>query len=779
MSGEYEKRGGLATSSRFLTGGSGPFFTTAADPRSPYTLQLYYQLRYNIFTQYGTPLVSSSVPRSAGITDANGNVLTFNQQGRLVPFDFGTRTGSSIQSSGGNGFAISDFANLRVRSERYIGTALGSYQISDGLRLFGEGWYSHSQGTNVSSQPYFNTALFGAAGSRIGNLLISTNNPFLDPADRATIIANLAARGRPTNQFQLARANTDLQPGVATSLVELYRLVGGADGDFQIGDHAWHYEASVNYGHSTTTGRTPKLVFKNLTNALNATTDANGNIICAPGYVNANIQTLSSTCSPLNLFGQSSTATQRAAIDYTTAIARSRGLNTQFVVNVNTQGSLVKLPGGDVRVSIGYEHRRERTSFDPGAFNFGDVAADGTRTGFGDIVPIDPIAGAFNTDEGFAELNVPLVSPDMGWRFVNKLLLQAAARYVKNSLSGGGWTYTYGGEIAPVADIAFRGNFTHSIRSPAITEVFNPTSSGFDTGRDPCDARYVNSGPNPANRAANCAAAGVPQPFTSNYTDFTVPDTRSGNPNLNNEQADSYTFGAVIRPRWVSGLNISADYVSISLKDSIVSLGGDDILNACYDATTYPNSFCGLITRDADRQITLLREGYYNAAIQKLRAVTAQLAYTTPLSRFGLPDSAGAINFSFNFYHVVNQYQKVGTGDVNHTSGQIGNPKNSFTANVVYSNGGFDVLWQTQYFEPSKYDVDLADSVYQYPGVSHWYLFNASVGYKINERFEMRVIINNVFDRRPPFPATAIGGTSTYYSGILGRFMKVSASARF
>jgi iron complex outermembrane receptor protein len=781
VSGEWNKSGGLTTADRFLTGGNGPFFTTAVDPDAPYAQQLFYQHRYNVFTQYGTPLLADSIPEFAGITNAQGQVLTFNQQGRLVPLNFGTRTGSLIESSGGNGFDIDDFGNLKVRSQRYIGTALGSYQVSDGLRFFGEGWYSHSTATNVADQPYYSTTLFGPAGTPNGDLLINTNNPFLNPADRATIVSNLAAAGLPTDQFQLTRANTDLQSGMATSTIELYRFVGGVDGDFHIGDRPWHYEASVNYGHSTTTSHAPNLVFQNLQNALNATTDASGNIICTPGYTNAATPTVSSTCAPLDIFGQSNTAMQKAAIDYVTAIARSRSVDTQLVANINAQGTLFKLPGGDVKFSIGYEHRRESTSFDPGAFYLGGTDADGTREGFGNSIPIDPISGAFHTDEGFSELNVPLVSPDMGWRFLNKFVLEASARYVKNSLSGGGWTYTYGGEIAPVADLAFRGNFTHSIRSPAITEAFNPTSSAFDTGKDPCDSRYIGQGPNPGRRAANCASAGITQPFDSNYSDFTVPVTVSGNPNLKNEQADSYTFGTVIRPRWIPGLNISADYINISLKDSIVSLGGDDILNACYDASAYPSTFCGLITRDSTGQITLIKEGYYNAAIQKLKAVTAQLAYQADLSRLGLGPNSGAINLSFNFYHVIDQYQKVGDGDVNHTDGEIGNPKNSFTANADYSNGGFDILWQTQYYGPSKIDVDAPDSAYQYPGVKHWYMFNSSVGYKINKTFEVRFIVNNVFDKAPPFPVPATGAnsTATYYAGLLGRYFKFSASSKF
>ncbi len=213
--------------------------------------------------------------------------------------------------------------------------------------MFGEGWYAHSKGTNLRDQPVYNTALFGNAGDPDGNLIFNLDNPYLDPADRAIIAANLAPGD---TQFLMTRANTDLASGRASTTVEVYRFVTGFQGEFGAGDRTYNWEVSANYGHSETRGRERVIVQQNFLNALDAVDQgvfnggaANGNIICRPGYTNANIATLSSTCAPLNLFGVGRFSQE--ALDYVTTIADPTANNSQLVLNANVNGPLFRLPG--------------------------------------------------------------------------------------------------------------------------------------------------------------------------------------------------------------------------------------------------------------------------------------------------------------------------------------------------------------------------------------------------------------------------------------------------
>ncbi|MGR4893613.1 TonB-dependent receptor domain-containing protein [Sphingopyxis sp. LARHCG72] len=797
VSGEWNRTTGLPTSARYLTSAAGPFFTNAADRDSPFRQQLYYNRRYNVFTNSGIPLAGDNRPEITGIFDNSGNVLKFGETGRLTPLDFGTRTGNVIQSSGGNGFALGDYGNLLTDSERYLANATANFEINDHVRWFGEAWYAHSKGTNLRGQPVYNTTLFGYGTSTDGNILLHLENPFLNDTDRGVIADNLAAKGvlggipidtdgdgvpdfdTPPNTFLMTRANTDLATGRASTVVEVYRLVTGLEGDFGVGDRTYKWEVSANYGHSQTRGNERVIVQQNFLNAVDAVDEgqfnggaANGTIICRPGHASANIATLGSTCSPLNLFGVNRFS--QDALDYVTAIANPTATNSQLVLNANINGPLFKLPGGDVVLSIGYEHRQEKTAFDPGTFYYGEDNGDGTRSQYGRTIPVDPVKGKFSTNEFFGELLIPIISPDMG-TFIHSLEFDGAARYIDHSIAGGDWTWTAGGRFSPIRDITIRGNFTRSVRAPAITEIFNPTSQAFSTANDPCDGRFASAGPDPARRRANCIAAGIADPtsFTSEIVDFTKRISVSGNSNLQNEKADSWTVGAVVRPRFIPGLTVAVDWVDIKLKKAIVSLDTEQTLEACYDAPTFPTAVCDQIDRSATGQVDFVRTGYVNAASYDFAGLTAEIAWRGEVA----PDTS--LGLSLNYLYVNKLETRVGEGTVDTNRGEIGNPKHSFTANVNIDHGPVNFLWQTQYSGKSVWDADAGPNDYEIRGVGDWWMFNASLGIEVKKDFELRFIVDNVFDKAPPFPASAQGGTVAYYSGILGRYFRVAATAKF
>ncbi len=775
ISGEYDRGSGLAATDRAITARGDFFATPPASFNSPYAQIVLPARRFTAFTAGGVPFAADDyLAARSGIRNSAGQLLQFGSGGTLVPLDLGTVMRQGFISSGGNGFDMAAQSNLLTSSERYLGNIQASYQVTDNVRFFAEGWYARSKSVNLIDEPNYNSALFDAAGTINGNIAIRLDNPYLSAADRATIAANLPAGQQ---QFYLGRALSDLTTGRAEATVETWRFVGGFDGTVGLLGRDFRWETSAVYGRSQMDGRVDKLVQQNFLNALDAVVDGSGNIICRPGAVNAQIKTISSACAPLNILGAG--LASKAARDYIFATATPRSINEQIVFNANIKGPAFTLLGNDVNIVAGYEHREEKTRFDPGAYFYGAPQPDGSRQPFGRSIPVDPVAGKYHTNEVFGELVVPFVTAKNGLNWLHTLEFDGSARYVRNSLSGGDLTWSAGGRIGFVPDVTFRGNFTRSIRSPAITEAFNPSSQAYDAGADPCDARFVGNGPNPAVRKANCTAAGInTATFSSNFSNLYIPVTVGGNPDLRNEKANSWTIGAVIQPRFARSFSLAVDWVSISLKDAIVNLNGAAILNACYDSTSYPNAFCKLFNRDANGQLTTIREGYYNAASYRTTGLQATASYRLPLERIGI-ENAGVLGVAVNYFYRDKLETRIGTDDITHIAGEVGYPRHSGTANLSYDNKSLNLLLQAQYVGKGKFNMDAAPNATDITGVSDWWLFNATLGLKVNDRFGLKFIVDNVFDATPPYPAPLGGSTRTYFSGIMGRYFSVAARVRF
>lgn len=802
-SGEYNRgEGFLATDRNELYRN---FFRRSNEANAPFLQVLFQDRTIPAISEFGIPtridfiVVSPEQRRrflggfQPGFVDAQGRALRFDPSGNLIPIDFGAPTGVirpdglpqsfNIDFAGGNGFSLTPLTNILTDTERYNANVLGNFEVTDNIRVFGEGWYSRSKGVNLRDQPEYNSYLFGYAGDPAGAIELSVNNPFL--SDQARSIIRSQAFG---NTFFLQRANTDIVTGRQTGRVELYRFVLGVDGTFNgVGGREWNWEIVGNYGRSETTGSTPAIVTQNFRNAVNAVRDASGNIVCAPGSQNAPIATLSSTCAPLNLFGQQAS---QAARDYVTAIARPISVNKQKVGTASITGPLFSLPGGDLSFALGYEHREESQDFDPGEFFGGgpdenptqDADGDGDptndRVAFGQSVVISPVSGKFNTDEVFGELNAALVSPSNDIPFIYSLELKAAARYVHHSTAGGDLTWTAGGSFQPIRDITVRGNFTRAIRAPFVTEAFNPRSSFFQFAVDPCDQDNIGNGPDPATRAANCRAAGIPADFSSQSDEASFLQAVAGNPNLENEKSDAFTIGTVLRPRFIPGLSATVDYVDIKVKDVITQFSADQVLNACYDSPDFPSSpFCSLISRGADDQLTFVETAYFNAAQLRYKGYLAALDYRLATPFLGAESKVG-LNVSYQYIDTLISRAEEGAAPTT-TGGSIGYSQHQAAASLSYNNGGFGAFTQVNYFGKAETDPDEAANFRSPRGVGDVAFVNMGMSYEINNRFGVRLVVDNVFDTKPPFPAPAGGGTITYFPGVLGRYFRFGASIGF
>jgi len=755
------------------------FFNQQANP-SPYAYLLTANQRLGSISTQGVPMVDDGYLNFApnlGIYNAAGQLQSFGQNG-LAPYTLGPPDGTEVYNIGGNGLDFSHLGTQLSPQERINGTVLGHFQVNDYVRVFAEGWYSETHTEYPEAQGEYDTNLFAPAGVVSGNLILNVNNPFLSAADRALIQSNLnayaAIPGNPTQttQFYLARLNQDIGDGSTTSNQNTVRGVVGVDGTIPIPDHELKYEISANYGRTENSSLSPSINFQNFTNALNAVAGPNGSPICAPGYTNSPVPTMSSTCAPFNPFGFG--LASQAAYNYIADDAYALSTLTQRDLMATVNGDLFPLPAGQVKFSAGYENRLETAGFEPDQFY---------QQGVGYDIPIGPLAGGFRTNEVFGELLVPVFSPAQDIPGMHRLELEGAAREVDHSVAGKALTWTAGLRWEPVSILQLRGNYTRSIRAPSVTEAFLPTSEAFNTAQDPCDKSLINSGPDPAVRAANCAKAGIVQPFTSNILSFTEPITVSGDPALQNEIADSRTFGFVLRP--LKNMTLTVDYISIDIENAISDLSATNVLDACYDAPTYPNAECSKVSRGADGQITLVQTGYANEGYEDFNGVTLQWDYN-----FDLPAPTtgqfGQLDIALNHFFENHLSQAIGAEDVTVYPGTIGNSKQRGNIDLTWTKNNLFVLWQTRYVGHAVFDNTLSADNAPQQGVGWWFVNNLTVGAMPIPNLKVQLVVDNVFDRQQPYPLPAVpansqfgSGTSTYFSGIMGRYFVLSANYKF
>jgi outer membrane receptor protein involved in Fe transport len=144
------------------------------------------------------------------------------------------------------------------------------------------------------------------------------------------------------------------------------------------------------------------------------------------------------------------------------------------------------------------------------------------------------------------------------------------------------------------------------VRAPNINELFAGGSGTYEFITDPCGIDRVAEGTQ--YRQANCNSAltaiGV-NPATFNPADAPFSPQNSsllgfqgGNPELDEETAKTWTVGTVIRPSFISGLSVTADWYDISLKNAIQYSTAQDVVDLCVDQPTLDNIYCDVIARD-------------------------------------------------------------------------------------------------------------------------------------------------------------------------------------
>lgn len=686
-----------------------------------------------------------------------GNALTFDDNGRLTDFNLGKATGNAITFEGGEGLLLQDYGAIRAPIERHLVNILGHYDITDNISAFWEANIYRGKSSDPNAQPFYQSALFGGTST---SLEIPLSNPYIDPADRALLIAAGAGES-----IWLQKAMDDLaQSGKTAGETDTVRLLGGFEGRFEALGREFKWDISYNRGVSESTSNNTQLIEENYREALDVIVNDAGEIVCASGNAD---------CVPLNVMG---IVTDPAAIAYVTTQGYEDAKLTQNVFQLNLSGEVIELPGGPMQLGIGYEERKETGDYRPDDF---------LANGRGRSAALAPLGGGFDTKEWYAETIMPLLDPD--WLpILSAVELEAAYREVDHSNAGKDDTWNVGArvvmDIPVVGELTLRGNVTEAVRAPSIVELFLPQSETFAFANDPCDPRYLDSGPSPETRRQTCLAEAQasganydPSTFESFIVNASQAGFSGGNPNLENERSEAYSIGFVYRPAFTNDLTVSLDYVDIELTNAIESVSVETLMESCYDSGDLNSSSCGAFSRDQNFQISNFVQGQTNAGFSILKAYQLAFSYNFELS--SLVPGAFSLNGGA-FFIDEDKFSVTGAeSDVNDEKGLIGNSDTRANFGLTYLLNDWRLNWQTSYMSSAVKDKDIPDRFYDIPKIDDYWLHTIFVGYSLNEDIDLSLAVRNVFDDEPPYGMNSLGANGIY--DLVGRYVTGSVKIRF
>ncbi len=370
---------------------------------------------------------------------------------------------------------------------------------------------------------------------------------------------------------------------------------------------------------------------------------------------------------------------------------QTRTQNQQDNFELNFQGGLFELPGGEVRSAFGYQQRRNASQFNP------DILQ--STASFNDqvigVYPNGSLRKQEVVKDVWAEMLIPVVKDLPGLRLVE---LEIGGRHSDYKNTDSTDTYKINGNIQVNDWLRFRGGYNRATRAPNLGELFLPLQQNFGGGGvygDTCgllsNAPFGAGGALPINpqtlqptvlavgqtaagaqsaylicRAAMGAAAAA-QWYDSGLT--TQPGAggggfawlnQTGNVNLKSEKADTYTAGVVLRSPFehpLSRFQATIDWYKINIDDAILLFTPDYAAFRCYGAVLVTTPAEAAVQAASPDCLNVARNqstggaistllSYDNQAWVKTRGVDFTLNWNAQLSDMGLESIPGGLSLS-------------------------------------------------------------------------------------------------------------------------------------
>jgi outer membrane receptor protein involved in Fe transport len=685
---------------------------------------------------------------------------------------------------------------LISRKNRYNAMALLNYELSDSIEAYFEGSYyrSENQRSNdasailsavpvgISRNAYYNPfgptlrngqpnpqRLPGTTIPTTGADLIMERYRFVDAGNRGVFVDK-----------------------------DSYRLVAGLRGNFG----AWDFDTGFVYSEARVTDlETNRVSLTLLQQAINRTTpDAynpfNGG--CATGDPGQG------DCTP----------NPTSVIDsFRINVFRKGGTSLALADFKISRDDLFSLPGGNLGIATGIEWRRE-TFFDDrdprldGTITWTDSVIAGVTNG-SDVAGTSPSPdtdGTRTVFSAFAEMFVPVVSPDMDIPLVEEFTVQMAGRVERfQDIDATALVPRIAASWTTLPGVSFRGAWSQGFRAPNLVQVNDDGTTRSNTRDDfvVCQAQ-VRKGLLSSLDA--CPGQGV-------------ISFRSGAKSLKPEDSESINLGIVLEPEFIPGLTLTADYWRVKQTGLVGTFGDDnaialDLLRRL-NGSTNPNVIRAAPTADditlftgtglapAGRIIQVL-DPYLNLDSRVSKGWDFGMVYKVP--DFGIGDFRLRLNAarlkSFVQSAGVNGEELLagiaaGTLPADVTVGGLGElleidgrPKWRMSGSINWESGPVEVglfgqytgkVWDTSVVR----DVLLVstDPNANFYRVNDQFIANLSVSYTVNNNTaldgtRLRFAVNNLFNKAPPLADETYGFYSELYTAR-GRVFHIELRKKF
>ena len=666
-----------------------------------------------------------------------------------VDFDFNSFAGLTsdngfVADDGTNRYNFAPVNHFKRPTERYTLGGFAEYDFTDRVQGFAEVGYANS----VTAGQIAESGTFFAEEYRF-----SLTDPRFTDAQRTFLQTQLfnsddeAAPLADDGEFvaYIGKRNVEGGPRKDNLESEALRLVGGVRGDITA-DGRFGFEASMLY----------------------ATTDSSSfyeNDFLLPALATALSPDCGTAADPeclsYDVFTFGGVTPEAAASIGGTALLT--GTTEQIVMNAFATGEVNNpfMADSVVQGVLGFELRKEgyETNADR---NY----SEGLLLGQGGATP--SIRGSYEVAELFGELLVPVFdSADIG-----SLELELGGRLSDFSTTGDSIAYKVGANWDMNETTKLRASYNRANRAPNVRELFTPTNEGLWSGTDAC------AGDEPTYTLEQCLRTGVTESQYGNVSASPAGQYNGlfgGNVDLEQEEADTYSFGAVLRP--IPGMVLSADYWSIEMSNLISTELGASVIEKC--GVDNDQSACALINRSPAGNLWLGNDGRVTLTNQNLGGL--EYAGIDLAASYGFDALGGEFNFTGVGTMMTQKYTESTDADCVGVVSEncFPSPRWRSTTGLSYSRPDapwtLKGIWRT--FSAVEYDGDTDIIIGE--GFDAQNYFDLKATYQFNDHIGALVGVNNIMDDEPPFVGNTLGTNANTYAGFyepLGRYVHASVS---